>query len=132
MKIALLSIVGLGFLNYAQAAPITVTCQGIYKGKTGIISLKLDDKNKIIQWSRNKLANTPAGSIFENFSYNLADEPYDYMNSFMGRNGYSIIEIGSTADAEQIGVHLGLKKGFYSYRDHGSGNGNFNIVLVCK
>ena len=67
------------------------------------------------------------------FANDVEDYGFEWQRSFVAANGYSILELGTSADAFKLGVNLQTNKGFFSYKDHGSGAGNFGpYVTVCR
>ncbi len=124
-----LSLVSLS--SFAQNT-IEVNCWTQIQNKKQVISLRLDNQGKLVYWAKNQIAKTDKKSIFGILAENVNKFGFEFINSIQAPNGYSIIQAGTTADAISIGVSKDLTKGFYSYRDHGSGNGNQNIVLACS
>lgn len=114
----------------AMSAPRIVNCEGLDGSQVQKISVRLAG-NRIVPFSTKRLIRIVQGNALLNFSLNLADEPYEWSKSFIASNGYGILEIGSTADREQIGVHAASGKGFYKYSDLGSGSGNRVLNLRC-
>jgi hypothetical protein len=114
---------------YANKKLVEVECWSIVNNTKESISVRLDAAGKITNWSKNKMANAKKDSYFEIFSENY--ENFEFMNSYIAKNKFKILELGTSADAFMIGISSDLKLGFYSYRDLGSGNGNSRLTLQC-
>lgn len=116
------------------ASGSTVTCTLDNAGKKESIQLKLDANGKIVQWDNTKWAVTSKGAeTLAVFSENIEEYGFEWSKSFRAPNGYSILELGTTADASRVGVNLKTKTGFYTYLDQGSGSGNEGpLKMVCR
>ena len=117
--------------SYAFGSSTIVKCEGLDGSQVQKVSIRMSGK-RIVPFSTKKLIKVDQGQALSNFELNLADEPYEWSKSFIARNGFSILEIGSSADSEQVGVNVATGKGFYKYSDLGSGSGNSSISLKCK
>lgn len=128
MKIALLAL----SLFALSAQAVTVTCTGTIQGKKQGVTLNLNSKGKIVQWDENRWAKSQ-GSYLGVFGKNIEDYGFEWDKSFVARNGYSILELGTTADSHTVGVNLSQGLGFYTYKDLGSGAGDLGpVTLNCK
>lgn len=98
------------------------------------VQLVLNSKNKIVPATKNKfvLSDESKSSDFSYLSMDLEAAGFEAIRTVMGRNGYSIITFITTADAVKIGVDATLTRGFYEYKDIGSGNGDKNYSLTCQ
>ncbi len=123
------------FTNISFAAPSTegttvVKCSVTINGSNEWIKLRLNSRGKIITWSERKLAWAKPDSIFA--MLNESEEAgFEWVNFIMARNGFSIIEAGTTADSFTVGVSRDRTKGFFRYRDLGSGAGHSSHELTC-
>jgi hypothetical protein len=95
---------------------------------------------KLVTWSDNELIAPSSHQAFSNLLSPIEtdDGPsYEWTRIFKTVNGFQIIEAGTTADAVKLGIKInpaksGNKgKGFYEYKDLGSGNGNSLDPLTC-
>jgi hypothetical protein len=112
---------------------LTAKCTVSHKERTHAITLKIED-GKIIPWDSKRWAKiTPKkDSIFFWLGQDREESALEWEKSYRAKNGYSIVEVGTTADAVKVGVNLDEKKGFFKYEDLGSGNGNLELTLKCK
>lgn len=120
--------------NQSQPQVISARCTLTYEDKTEWIELKLDSKGKIIQWDDSKWAKTSSNAYwFQPFGENIEEYGFEWDKSFLTPNGYSILELGTTADAFKVGINIDEAKGFFTYSDHGSGTGDVGpLETVCK
>ncbi len=123
------------FASISFAAPSTegttvVKCSVTIDGSTEWIKLRLNSRGKIVTWSERKLASAKTNSIFAMLNES-EDAGFEWVNFIMARNGFSIIEAGTTADSFMVGVSRDRTKGFFRYRDLGSGNGHSSHELTC-
>src|SRR5688500_9399299 len=96
-------------------------------GVTHTAKVKLDRRGAIVPWSATKWALITPGkgrSLFYWLGENREEGGLEWQRSGKARNGYGIVTVGTTADSVTMGVSLKDGKGFFSYRDLGSGNGN--------
>jgi|GEM_PF-5464039 len=114
--------------------PQVVSCKADVDGKTQQLKLKLDAEGKIVKWDDKNWAQAKRNGIFfwlaENEEEDMSSIEYD--SSIIAANGYSIVKVGTTADEVSVGISADRKKGFFKYRDAGSGNGNSEYPLVCR
>jgi hypothetical protein len=133
MKI--LFVLSIAFVSTFSIAAdtVTVVCFGRIQGISETVRLKLHAKKmEIVQWDDTKWG-VSAGSYLGVYSQPIEEYGFEWTKSFRARNGYSILELGTTADSHTIGVNLQEKKGFYTYKDQGSGAGHLGpIVLNCR
>ena len=115
----------------ALSAPKIVRCEGLDGAQVQKVSIRMNG-NRIVPFSAHKLVQVNQGQALASFALNLTDEPYEWSKSFIASNGFSILEIGTMADSEQLGVNVATGKGFYKYSDLGSGSGNSSLSLKCK
>ncbi|MBS1984770.1 MAG: hypothetical protein JST16_11415 [Bdellovibrionales bacterium] len=113
------------------ANPVTLVCSARIQNQKQSISVRLDAEGKIVYWKKNQIAQAEKTSIFGRLAGDVEEEGYEYIHSFQAPNGYSILQAGTTADEISIGIHSDHKKGFYAYKDLGSGNGNSKVPLTC-
>ncbi len=118
------------FAQVAHAATFTVKCTSTYNNKKETIQIRLSDKGKIVPWDSKVLCKAPKDSLFSNFS-GREDDGIEYSNTFVARNGFALVNVGTTADDMTIGVHPKTLQAFYNYRDTGSGAGNFKLTMTC-
>lgn len=117
----------------AMAATTTVKCSGKYENKTETIEVKLDSRGKWVKWDSARWAKTSKNSLFSYFgSKDMEGEGVEWNKVFLARNGFAIMNLGTTADSFTIGISLKAMKGFFKYDDIGSGAGNFGFPLDCK
>lgn len=125
-------IFGLTFLftiSFAKEPTIEVECRTEVKTQVQTISLRLNEKRVIIQWDKNHMAKADENSIFTLLTE--SPDSFEYVNSFKVRNGYSILQVGTTADELIIGISKSLNNGIFKYKDQGSGNGDSDYFLDC-
>ena len=97
--------------------------------------VKLDARGAIVPWSETKWASITPGrgrSIFFWLGEHREESGLEWQRSGRARNGYGIVTVGTTADSVTMGVSLKTGKGFFNYRDLGSGNGNSTYTLTVK
>ncbi len=132
MKHLLINFISVLIINVALANQVKVVeCSAIVKEKKETVSLKVDELGNIVFWSQNQIAEANPKSIFGALSENFEFFGYEYLRTLVAPNGFSIIEGATTADAFKLGVSKNLTRGFYSYFDLGSGNGDKHLVLSC-
>ena len=95
------------------------------------VHLKIQN-GKITNWDQNHVARPDAKSIFGMLSEPIKDGAIESVRIGRGKNGFVFVTVVTTADSVTVGVSPDLKRGFYNYKDLGSGNGNDNIELVCQ
>jgi len=125
----------------ANAATIHVQCElkNPDTEKTEWIRLKLEN-DKIVRWDKTHWAQVSTGAYWlAAFAEELpsdedeGDSPFEWEKSFKVRTGYSILELGTTADAFKVGVNFEKSRGFFTYRDLGSGAGSLGpLAMTCK
>jgi hypothetical protein len=123
------------FANSSFAAPSTVDttvvkCSVTIDGSDEWIKLRINSRGKIVTWSERKLASAKPNSIFAILNESEEDS-FEWVNFIVARNGFSILEAGTTADSFMVGVSRDRTKGFFRYRDLGSGNGHSSHELTC-
>jgi hypothetical protein len=132
MRFAILIVCALLSPFGAQAAmPTIAKCTVQHDGRLHAIHLKLDRAGKIVRWDRSRWAKVSRDSVFAAFAEDVDEYGFEWEKSFMARNGYSILELGTTADSFTVGVNLAVGKGFFRYKDLGSGAGDSSLVLIC-
>lgn len=120
------------FFSQTQAASFYVAqCTATVDRKVESLKLRLDQSGNIIDWDKKHLAQVVAGKMFQIFGENFDESPVENIKKYKSTNGFSIVELVTTADNIKIGIHLTTKSGFYEYRDFGSGNGNSKQILTC-
>lgn len=123
-------------LAFSDTAKITTAkCTITYKledKKTGEekevtewIKLRINASGEIEPWNKKKWADVNKGAYWLNvFSEDSDTYGFEWEKTFKAGNGYSILELGTTADVFKFGVNAAKGKGFFEYIDIGSGNGN--------
>jgi hypothetical protein len=133
MKFSLFTLI-LCFLISAQAAESleVVECSTRIGGKKHAVELTIGTDGKIQMWTEERIAKANKSSIFSLLSENFDESGIEYLHFIMGRNGFAMVRAGTTADEITVGVSRDRSRGFYQYRDLGSGNGNSQLELSCK
>jgi hypothetical protein len=114
-----------------RIAVASVTIQGV----THTAKVKLDARGRIVPWSATKWASITPGqgkSIFFWLGEHREESGIEWQRGGKARNGYGLVTVGTTADSVTLGVSLKEKKGFFNYRDLGSGNGHSTHVLTVE
>lgn len=111
---------------------IVVECGVRIASKVHTALIRLNSRGEVVPYSKSKLLGAPLKSIFGFMGDNPNESAMEYVNTFRAPNGYSVVQGGTTADEITVGVSPDLSKGFYSYRDIGSGNGNMRYYLACR
>jgi hypothetical protein len=104
----------------------------VVDGVTHTAKVKLNASGKIVPWDRSKWALVTPGkgkSIFDYLGQRGEESGFEWERQGRGKNGYSFIRLGTTADEVTFGVSLKDGKGFFNYQDLGSGNGNSRLTL---
>jgi hypothetical protein len=116
------------------ASASVVTCTGQADGRTQSISIKIGSDGHLANWNESKIAQTPARGAFGLLAENPEDGegPFEYYHSDVTSYGMKVITAGTTADEAKIAISKDLKRGYFAYRDLGSGNGNHYIPLTCS
>lgn len=98
------------------------------------VVIALDDAGRILKATPKKqvLSDNHARSPFSYLSADLEESGFESVRTMRAPNGFSIVTFISTADAVSIGVSKDRSRGFYTYQDLGSGNGNSRKDLVCQ
>jgi hypothetical protein len=110
---AVILVLGTFVANIGVASNL-VECILTDDGKSESIQLKMGRNNKIVQWDELKWAQASEEAYWLSvFSEDIEEYGIEWSKSFVARNGYSILEIGTTGDAFIIGVNLKLEKGFF-------------------
>jgi len=112
----------------------TITCSLETKEKAESVTLRVNSAGKIVQWDKRRWGKPSKDANWLNvFGENIEEYGFEWEKSFVAPNGYSILELGTTADSFKVGVKLSAGKGFFTYEDHGSGVGDYGPVeLSCK
>jgi hypothetical protein len=128
MKV-LMIITSLFLAAHSKAA--IVECAGKIHGQTEFFRARVNEKNRLVWWSKNALIDARTASTFAWLS-DMEKFGLEGSGSFYGKNGYSILSVTNTAETVTIGVSPQLNLAFYSYRDNGSGNGNSQVPMSCR
>jgi len=119
------------FSAFAAATPRIVECKVKIDKRGETLRLKVDEKDKLTFFSSKKIVDAPKGSYFE-FLADLENFGLEGSGSFVARNGYRVLTVINTAEEISIGLSEDFTRGFYNYRDIGSGQGNLQLELNCK
>jgi hypothetical protein len=104
-------------------------------GVTHTARVKVDARGKIVPWTEKKWAQITPGKGKSEFFWlgqNRETSGIEWERAGKAKNGYSLVTVGTTADSVTLGVSLKDGKGFFNYRDLGSGNGNHKYELTVK
>lgn len=116
----------------AFAAPAKVVECKVKIDKRGeTLRLKLDAKDRLTFWSKTKIVDADKDSYF-GFLTDLENFGLEGSGSIVAGNGFRILSVINTAEEISIGVSNDYTRGFYNYRDGGSGQGNLKLDLTCK
>ena len=116
----------------ALAAPSKVVECKVKIDKRGeTLRLKLDAKDRLTFFSKTKIVDADKDSYF-GFLADLENFGLEGSGTTVARNGYRILSVQNTAESIDIGVSDDYSRGFYYYRDGGSGLGNLRLELTCK
>lgn len=124
------TILGLSLLTHAETTYVA-ECTVKVSGKSETLRLRLDRSGNVINWDKSHLGQVVSGRMFQFFGEDFEVSSAESIKMYKGTNGYSIVELITTADAIKVGFNLITKGGFYDYRDLGSGNGNSRLPLNC-
>lgn len=109
-----------------------VKCSANNDGKVEWVQLKVGNRG-MLQWEENRWAKASKKAEYLGaFAENTEEYGFEWEKTFKAGNGYSILELGTTADSFTIGVNLRDGKGFFRYKDLGSGAGDQNWILSCE
>ena len=124
--------------NSADAAIITLQCEGTYKATVEKLKLKIDEDDGLVkEWSTDHMAFHLSGNYVSGLCENTGDgeDGYGYesiLNIRASSNGATILEMSTTADSYKIAVSSNFSKASFKYSDLGAGNGNHEFELTCK
>ena len=129
-----IGLLGFAFCANVAMADSTVKCSLKTDDKTEWVQLKLNAKSEIVQWDTKKWGKVSKNAYWLSvFAEDIEEYGFEWQKSFKARNGYSILELGTTADAFLVGVNQAAGKGFFTYKDYGSGAGNTGpLDLSCE
>lgn len=118
----------------AKAKPRTAVASVQIDGVTHSAEVKLDAKGRILPNGVKWASITPGKgkSIFYWLGEHRQNSGIEFEKTAIAKNGYSLVTVGTTADAVTMGISLKDGKGFFKYQDLGSGNGNSQHVLTVK
>lgn len=131
MKKMMFGLFALFSFNALADEVTIVKCSVKVKNKEETMKIKVDKKGVLGFWSDDKIVQASKKSYFSNLS-NLESFGLEGSHTYFTANGYSALSVNNTAEAIDIGVHKDFSKGFYNYRDGGSGIGNLRMALKCK
>jgi hypothetical protein len=129
-----------GFTGDSETSgTIEIQCSGKFDGKIESFKArirfdKLGDNLKearMVFWSKNKMIQADAKSFFASLS-DMENFGLEGTGSFIAKNNFKVLSVINTAEEITIGVSPDLTRGFYNYRDGGSGLGNQRTPLICK
>ncbi len=121
----------LTFASIASAETVSVECSAEVDNKVQKAIFKLNDGKIVLIDGKRYAKGDIKDSLFFWFVQDVNKSGLETHNTFMGKNGYAMVSINTTADNISIGINLKEQKGFYNYRDTGSGNGNSRVELAC-
>lgn len=94
----------------------------------------VDEQGRIVPMNNTYYiwSNKDKSSPFYVFSFNYKNYPFESIKTFKAPNGFSVVQMVTTADAVLFGISADRTVGFYQYQDLGSGNGNSKLTLKCS
>lgn len=119
------------FAAFAAPATKIVECKVHIDKRGETLRLKIDANDKLTFFSSKKIVDAAKDSHF-GFLADLENFGLEGSSSIVARNGYRILSVINTAESVDIGVSEDYTRGFYYYRDGGSGLGNLKLDLNCK
>ena len=131
MKKLLVIMLALGSVSLFAEEASVVKCWAKIDRKLESMKIKVNDRGELMFWSKSKIVDASRNSYFSALA-DLKNFGLEGSNNFFTPNGYSVMNVMNTAESIFIGVDKTLTKGFYSYRDAGSGLGNSRFALTCK
>lgn len=128
--ITLFTLIGLSSLSLADISYVA-ECTVKVDRKDETLRLRLDRTGNIINWDKSHLGQVVSGRMFQFFGEDFEETVVEKAMMYKATNGFSIIELITTADNIKVGINPTTKQGFYNYRDYGSGSGNSRLNLTC-
>ncbi|MGE0634490.1 MAG: hypothetical protein AB7O96_18890 [Pseudobdellovibrionaceae bacterium] len=126
------SLLFIALFSASSFASTLVVCSATVKGKEQTAIFKIEKNGKFGYMGKNIYAKAKEDSIFYWLTQDTEESGAEWEKNFRAPNGYSVVEVGTTADSVTVGISKDFTKGFYKYRDLGSGNGNSELTMECS
>lgn len=118
-------------MNAIATPSVEVKCSTVVKGKQESFKIRVNQAGEPIFWSKSKIIEASKSSYFALLA-DLENFGLEGKKSFSTSNGFKVLRVTNTAEQIELGLNKSLSKGYYAYRDGGSGLGNSSLELSCR